>query len=207
MASREVNLGFSKASAREGEHIIYVYNDDAERKRTMAQYLRQGIQDNEKVLYLVADISPEEMKSELEALGMDVNSAGRAFDLLDEHYKQCPGAFFEPDYMLGVVEEYYKGAVREGYEGARGAGEMSWAADPAHGSLRELVAYEARLNAILIDHPLTTVCQYDARLFTGDVILDLLSVHPTAIVRGQLVRNPFYIEPEAFLQTLAARPS
>ena len=32
--------------------------------------------------------------------------------------------------------------------------------------------------------------------------MDVLNVHPVMIVRGQLVKNPYYIEPELFLERL-----
>ena len=35
--------------------------------------------------------------------------------------------------------------------------------------------------------------------------MDVLSVHPVMIVRGQLVKNPYYIEPTIFLEKLKAR--
>lgn len=35
--------------------------------------------------------------------------------------------------------------------------------------------------------------------------MDVLSVHPVMIVRGQLVKNPYYIEPEIFLENLKSR--
>ena len=35
--------------------------------------------------------------------------------------------------------------------------------------------------------------------------MDVLSVHPVMIVRGQLVQNPYYIEPDEFLKKLNAR--
>jgi len=32
--------------------------------------------------------------------------------------------------------------------------------------------------------------------------MDVLNVHPVMIVRGQLVKNPFYLEPDIFLEKL-----
>jgi hypothetical protein len=61
------------------------------------------------------------------------------------------------------------------------------------------------MNAVLEKNPLTVICQYDARRFSGELIMDMLSVHPMMIVRGQLVKNPYYIEPAQFLQELAQR--
>ena len=43
------------------------------------------------------------------------------------------------------------------------------------------------------------------RRFDGDTIMDVLAVHPMTIVRGQVVRNPFFVEPGAFLRELHTR--
>jgi len=197
---REISLGFSDEKFREGHHILYIYNDDWERKRTMAKFLQQGLLDNEKVLYLVDDISPDEMRKELLDLGVDVDKRQKDFDLKEGHYKLCPGNYFSREFMLNLVGEYYDDAIKQGFAGARGAGEMSWALIEGRSTVPDLLEYETDLNKVLEDHPLTTVCQYDARRFDGALIMDMLSVHPMMIVRGQLVKNPSYIEPEVFLK-------
>ncbi len=202
---RQISLGFSEEKVREGHHIVYIYNDDRERKRTMAKFLQRGLLDNEKVLYLVNDISPEEMRKELMALGVDVDQKQEDFDLTRGHYTHCPGKVFSRDFMLGMVGQYYDDAIEAGYVGARGAGEMSWALMEGCCTIPDLLNYEATLNEILNDHPLTTVCQYDARRFDGALIMDMLSVHPMMIVRGQLVKNPSYVEPQIFLKEYQER--
>ena len=50
---------------------------------------------------------------------------------------------------------------------------------------------------------MTAVCQYDAHDFGGDLIMDILKVHPLMVLRGSVVHNPFFIQPEDFL---ASRP-
>jgi hypothetical protein len=202
---RQVSLGFTKEEFPEGHHIIYVYNDDEERKKTLAKFLQQGLEDHEKVIYLASDISPDEMRAELLALGVDVDKKQKDFDLLPAHYTHCPGQYFTPDFMLNMVEHYYCSAMQEGYVGARGAGEMSWALIEGRSTVHDLLEYEARLNTTLELNPLTTICQYDARRFSGELILDMLTVHPMMIVRGQLMKNPFYVEPATFLRELSQR--
>jgi hypothetical protein len=198
-------MGFTDERFPEGQHIIYLYNDDHERKRTMARFLRQGWIDHEKLLYLVDDISPDEMRKELMALGVDVGEKQVDFEITRGHYTLCPDDYFTAEFMLGVVGDYYNKAIQDGYAGARGAGEMSWALIEGRATVPDLLHYEAKLNRILDEHPLTTVCQYDARRFDGALVMDMLSVHPMMIVRGQLVKNPSYVAPEVFLKEYAAR--
>jgi hypothetical protein len=47
--------------------------------------------------------------------------------------------------------------------------------------------------------PLTVMCQYDARKFDGSTIYDVINVHPIMIVRGHILRNPFYVPPDQFI--------
>jgi len=202
---RHISLGFTKGSFKEGHHIAYIYNDDAERKRTMSKFLKQGWMEKEKLLYLVDDISPEEMKKELMDIGVAVEENQQDFDIRKGHYWCCPDHYFSSEFMLGLVKGYYENAISQGYAGARGIGEMSWALVEGRSTLPELLEYEARLNHILSDYPLTTICQYDARRFDGALIMDMLSVHPMMIVRGQLVSNPHFVEPEAFLKAYRER--
>jgi hypothetical protein len=42
------------------------------------------------------------------------------------------------------------------------------------------------------------MCQYDARRFDGATIFDVINVHPVMLVRGHLIRNPFYLPPDQF---------
>lgn len=128
---REISLGFSNDTFEEGHHILYVYNSDVERKKTVAKYLQQGLLDDEKVLCLVSDISTTEMRKELRDLGVDVDKKQKDIDLTPGHYAHCPDCTFSGEYML--------------------------------------------------------------------------SVHPMMIIRGQLVKNPHYIEPEVFLREYAQR--
>ena len=60
--------------------------------------------------------------------------------------------------------------------------------------------YEALVNTVLDTHPVTPICQYDARRFDGATLLNVLKVHPMMIVQGQIVHNPYYMPPEEFLR-------
>jgi hypothetical protein len=55
---------------------------------------------------------------------------------------------------------------------------------------------------LLKERPITAVCQYDANLFDGATIMEVLKVHPQMIVNGTVIHNPFYIPPEEFLKEL-----
>jgi hypothetical protein len=40
------------------------------------------------------------------------------------------------------------------------------------------------------------VCQYDLRRFDGAILMDVMRVHPFIMIRGSVMRNPFYLSAE-----------
>jgi hypothetical protein len=102
--------------------------------------------------------------------------------------------------MLNTLRAYYKATMDEGYPGSRVSGEMSWALRGIPGSDR-LMEYEALVNDVLVTHPITAICQYDTRRFSGAVVFDVLKVHPMMVVHGHIVKNPYYIQPQEFLKS------
>lgn len=202
---RKINLGFHPERVEEGQHICYIYTDEMERRRVMSKYLESGLLDGEKVLYLVDVMTPEEMLKCMEQLGIDIRSKGRDLVMKDAAPAYCPSGYFSRDEMLAAVRDFYTSALSQGFAGARGTGEMSWCLVEGRADPEALMDYEASLNDLIKEYPYTACCQYDARRFDGEIIMDVLSVHPVMIVRGQLVKNPFYVEPSVFLAEYRAR--
>ncbi len=200
MEQRKVSLGFTNEPVSEGLHICHLYSDEVERNRVMTKFIGSGLESGEKVLCLVDALSPDEMRRNLEDMGLDVSGLS-AYDAKSAY---CPTGTFDKVRMLDSIRNFYLDALYEGYRGARGAGEMAWALE-IHASERDLIEYEARVNQIVSDHPFTACCQYDTHRFSGQVLMDILSIHPLTIVKEQLVWNPFYIAPEDFLSEFLAR--
>lgn len=199
-----IPLGFTDESVPVGSHIVYIFNEDWERRQVVARYLESGILDGEKVLCLVDRVTPEEMRKELEELGVACTEPEESMDIRQAAQAYTPKGYFSSQEMFEVVRQFCHNAQREGYERARGTGEMTWALDGC-ADLRELIEYEAELNDVLVSLPYTAMCQYDARKFSGSLIMDMITVHPFALIRGQIVKNPFYLNPESFLERLRQR--
>jgi DNA-binding CsgD family transcriptional regulator len=108
-----------------------------------------------------------------------------------------PTGVFVPEAMIESLEQLYKDSCDDGASGCRATGEMSWALRNVPGS-DHLVEYESEINSLLRRAPITVLCQYDTEQFDGETLFRVLSVHPLMVVRGQIMRNPCYIEPEEF---------
>ena len=200
MEEQKISLGFAEEKFPAGSHICYIFNDESERNKLMAEYIQSGLLAGDKFLYVFDTISKEELQAVIEELGVDLSVPGQ-IDFKSARTTYCPLGSFSPSDMLEAIKQFYLQALKDGYPGARGTGEMSWSLRGCPGSER-LIEYEARLTSLLRQYPYTAICQYDARRFDGATIFDVLTVHPVMIVRGQLVRNPYFIEPEEYLRTL-----
>jgi len=186
--------------------MCLIYSDDMERRKMISKYLESGIVTGEKVAYFADIMTPQEVQDWLANMEIELHQGDKAqqFNVTIAEDTYCPKGKFVPNEMLDTLRSFYRQTIDEGYPGCRVSGEMSWALKGIPGSDR-LMEYEALVNDVLVTHPVTSICQYDANLFDGATILDILKVHPMMIVRGQIVRNPYYIKSEEFLKNYNSR--
>jgi len=202
-----ISLGFDTEPYPMGTHMCFIFNNENERRWVMSQYIQSGLDANEQVCYFVDTMSPEDMKKWMREQGVTLPDEleGRQYSFLEAENTYCPDGTFKVDRMIDTVGEAHYRSIREGYVGARGTGEMTWSTR-GHAGSENLAEYECRLNILVRTVPITAVCQYDAQRFDGATLYDILSVHPMMIVHGQVVRNPYYVEPEVFLAGKTAGP-
>lgn len=195
---QSVAMGFTRQPFPAGTHMCFLYSDEAERRRVIGKFLESGIAAREKVSYFADIMKPEEVRAWLLDMGVELPEDD-AFSILVAEKTYCPGGSFVPQKMLATLQAFYKQAKKDGYPNARVSGEMSWALKGIPGSER-LMEYEALINEISVAYPVTPICQYDVNKFSGAAILDVLKVHPMMIINGQIVQNPYYMQPRDFLK-------
>jgi signal transduction histidine kinase len=92
--------------------------------------------------------------------------------------------------MIALWQELIDAAGAEGYTNLRVAGFPTWINEGVPGAER-WTEYEAQLNECFRGRRLIKLCQYDRRLFSPSVLLDVLRSHPFAVVQGAVRANPF----------------
>ena len=201
-----VNMGFTDEKFQAGTHMCLIFSDEEERKEIISKFMEGGNSSGEKVTYFADDMSPEEVKTWLKEKGVEIPVHGKedSFSVVKTADTYHPDGTFEPEKMLENLRVFHREAKKEGYPSSRVTGEMSWALKGIPGSER-LMEYEAKVNEVLVEYPVTAICQYDVNKFDGATILQCLKVHPHMIVRGQIVRNPYYMKTEDFLKELAIK--
>ena len=70
-------------------------------------------------------------------------------------------------------------------------------------SVDELMTFESRINDFAVEFPQVLLCLYDLWRFSGEMIIDAVKTHPKILVKGVVVENPYYLEPDEFLAARA----
>jgi hypothetical protein len=195
-------MGFTRKTYPAGTHMCLIYADEHERRMIIGKFLESGVNAKEKVSYFTDSMTPEEVRTWLLNMDIELPHDDR-FMIGDAEQTYCPDGVFVPETMLNTLRSFYEEAKKTGYSNVRVSGEMSWALKGMPGADR-LMEYEALLNDVFITHPVTAICQYDANRFSGVTILNVLKVHPMMVVHGQVVHNPYYMKPHDFLKEYQA---
>lgn len=200
----EARTGFTKKNIPIGNHFALLYDNDDERCEILAKFLKIGLEDNEKIIYLVDNDDTTEIVEKMKKRGLDLSNSNRVLLDTAEH-GYCPSGTFSTEDMLEITKRFSDSALEEGFSSARGSGEMTWAFNHFTES-KTLMTYEALLTDLLLKTKYIAVCQYDTRRFTGQTIMDILRTHPYVITKGKLIQNPYYLPANIFLKIVSSHP-
>ena len=195
-----VSLGFTKQSFPAGVHICQIFSNDEERLDSLLEFLRSGLAAGEKTACFTEKLDDAHLADYLADHDLSCDKLKESGALMkagtSEVYFQDDR--FDPDRMLGMLQQFHEDSVASGYPAARVIGEMTSEIESIDGGSR-LMEYESRVSLLLKEHPVTAVCQYDANTFDGKTIMQVLKVHPLMVIRGAVVHNPYYVPPEEVL--------
>jgi len=197
---RKVSFGFEHSELSEGAHACLIYTKEEDRRSIIARFLESGIAAHERVLSLVDTLTLPAYVQAMSELGVELGGRDDV-ELREALPFYNPDGQFSGQRMLDLIKEFHEVSRAEGYEGSRGTGEMTWALAGTGTNREDLMSYEARINELVVEHPMTVCCQYDARRFDGATIMEVLSVHPMMIVNGVLIENPLYVPPSAYFES------
>jgi hypothetical protein len=202
-ASR-LDLGITSRELPGGLHVCYLFGDDAERFQLIARFFEAGRKAGDKLFYVVDSMSPEQLRARIEHHSRELRPPAE-WNVLRTSDGFYPDGAFSTEDMLARMRALLAQSAAEGFRGSRVVGEMSWILKGVQGAERAM-EFEARVTSVLKEHPHSAgICQYDLHLFNGATLMDVLTVHPYTIVRGQFMENPFFIDAEEFLRTRAGR--
>jgi hypothetical protein len=197
MTTASITDGRPGVQIAPGDHVCAFSRGDAQRDEVLVPFREAGILAGDRCICVLDSHDTEQVAKPL-SLTVDVESSMRCgqLDVLPSEAAYLLDGSFSATRMLDFWEACVGVAVRNGgYTFVRAVGEMTWALRDLPG-VDHLVRYEARLNQFLPRYPQAILCLYDLERFTdGQLLMEMLRTHPKVLMSGQLLDNPWYVEP------------
>lgn len=182
----------------QGDHVCVAYRTADEQLSIAVHFIAEGLRRDEQCLYAAA--TPAALAAFRDALrareGLDAGAAERAgrLLLLTKERAHLHGGRFDAERMLGMLNAQVEAALNAGFIGLRTCGDMSWLLDDAPGA-DQVVEYEALLAQFFGTVRATGMCQYDITRLPGGLLDHALATHPSVVIEGRHVSNPFFQSP------------
>ena len=191
-----VDLGFGGLHATAGDHIGHFYRTRADWRELLTPFLYEGLATGDKCVSICPKASQQEILDALEAIGIDVENVLSSGQLLFDGGKSTPEEL--QDLLTSAIAE-----IPGKFRFLRWGGDMTWSLSEMP-TTETLMKWETVCN-VIDDPPAIFLCQYDLTQFLGTVVLDALKTHPLCIIGSTIHQNPYYEDPEVFLEELRTR--
>ncbi|MBM7557444.1 MEDS domain-containing protein [Halanaerobacter jeridensis] len=182
------------------DHLCLLYEGHEEWKSAVTDFLKTGLRQNHRCLYISGAYSTTKVKKYLIEAGVAVENKieSEQLILLDKEDSYAQNKEFIPDKMIDFLKKEANRAIADGYDSLRVTGEISWALNYERGK-EKIIEYEFKLNQKLFpDYPVIALCRYNLNKFTPEMIKNVIKVHPYIVLNEQVQSNPYYIEPQKF---------
>ena len=154
-----------------GEHLGLVYSNDLGRLRWSVPFLADGLKSEDACLLVASPGAQQAILSGLKERSPEVDSLISSGKLGVVSGEPTADAMFE------AAERFLRSAVDAGSSRIRIVGDMAWCFGMGLPET-ELANFELRYDMFLAHrYPVISLCQYDARLFSGIAILGALKCH------------------------------
>jgi signal transduction histidine kinase len=179
-------------------HLALFYDDVETQLLVCAAFAKHELGRGRRFLYLYDDNDVSAVRRAFEMADIDVEreSAAGALKIEDASEEYLDGEF-DPQAMIGTLEDATADAVADGYTGLSVAGENTWCFHTGF-SFDHVLEFESDFDARAPDLPVTALCQYSLDRFDQESINKALWTHEQIVYRGRICENPFYVPPEEF---------
>lgn len=190
---------------KQGSHICQLYNKTSEVVNVAAAMIQTGLQNNEKCFYAGHAEVIAEIRDACTQLDVDVAAAVERGQLVlnDNREEFLQNRRFDPYYVLSNHQSFIARAMKEGWSAARGALDMSWITEGA-ATPSQVLKYEAAADAVFTfqNSPVVIIVQYNYAKLAGEIVVELLKLHPLAVVGKYIKRNPYYVDSEEYFMRI-----
>jgi len=186
-----------------GSHICQLYSKVTEIPGVTARLIRVGLAAQEKCMFAAAPAQVKEMCDELVKLQIDVESmleSGQLVLIEDREPFLANGKRFDPYFLLSSHQTFIAQALRESWTAVRISIDMSWLSKDI-ATPEMLLKYEAASDAVFTfqNAPIIALMHYDYSKLLPSLVVEMLKLHPIAVVGKFIRRNPYYLNSEQYM--------
>ncbi|HEX6799513.1 MAG TPA: MEDS domain-containing protein [Ktedonobacterales bacterium] len=188
-----------------GSHILQLYNRVNEIGGVTARLLGVGLAGDEKCLFAGSPATVEEIAAHLTKAEFDVAAAQEAGQLVltTDREPFLVGTRFDPYHLLSTHQTFIAQALREGFRAVRISMDMTWLTQDltTNEQVQQVLKYEAASDAVFTfqNAPIIALMHYDYSKLPGQLVVEMLKLHPIAVVGKFIKRNPYYLNSEQYL--------
>jgi PAS domain S-box-containing protein len=181
---------------RTGDNAAFVYSNEQEHKAVLAPFVRAGLEQRQRVVYVHDRRSPEAIAALLAESGIDVEFALASGQLvfLPARQMYARGVGYSLDVVVDKMHAMTAMALADGWTALRVTTEMSWILRQTQGT-QCLLDQAGRLGMFFRESAALGLGQFERHLFSASALLDVLLAHPVAILGTEAVQN-FYYTPQ-----------
>ncbi len=185
-----------------GSHILQLYNKVGEITGVTAKLLESGLTMQEKCLFAGSEASVQELTDMLRKAGIDLAAMIQSGQMvfISDRDALLVGKRFDPYHLLSTHQTFIAQALREGWKAVRISMDMTWLTGEI-ASAEQILKYEAASDAVFTfqNAPIIALMHYDYSKLPGLLVVELLKLHPIAVVGKFIKRNPYYLNSEQYL--------
>lgn len=201
----EIQVAGKREDVTPGAHICQLYNQPSEALSVATSLLKNGLTSRDKCFWAGPEAAALEVRAALEKLGPKVKRAldSEQMIFLTEKDGLLNSGRFDPYHLVSTHQTLIAQAVKEGWHCVRGVVDMTWLTRGIASS-KDVLKYEAACDAVFTfqNAPIVGVFQYDYSKLSGAVVVEMLKLHPIAIVGNFIKRNPYYLNSEEYLKRI-----
>src|SRR5437667_10874800 len=186
-----------------GSHICQLYSKVIEIPGVTARLMRVGLTLSEKCLFAAATAQVNELRQELHKLQIDVDKVIEAGPLVLYEEREpflANAKRFDPYYLLSSHQTFIAQALREGWQAVRISIDMTWLSKDI-ATPEQILKYEAASDAVFTfqNAPIIALMHYDHGKLIPSLVVEMLKLHPIAVVGKYIKRNPYYLNSEQYI--------
>jgi hypothetical protein len=198
----DLNVEGNSTRIPPGSHICQLYNKVDEIKSVTARLILVGLNNNERCLFAGSSSSVHEVEDMLEKLGVEVDAVKESRQLITQSDREplLMNKRFDPYHLLSTHNTFIAQAHRDHWQGVRISIDMTWLTRDV-ATPEQILKYEAASDAVFTfqNAPIIALMHYDYSKLPGALVVELLKLHPIAVVGKYIKRNPYYLNSEQYL--------